>query len=196
MYREEMRMAIVLHAQRDRSRITILDSTQGKNIFLCSDYLSAGSYIMYRISSIQGVARLILHDVFAIPLKLAAFALPFLHHVLELCDFGIPLGSHIPEVYDFLVWLCTEVKMPETHFRQELFVAKILMILGLHATRLSLCHLCTLRIHRVSVDTFDALDLDLQCTERLQLWIVSCLEEHVSTPLLRTGIRRKNYRTI
>jgi hypothetical protein len=196
MYEESIRTAIVLRVQAKKLRVTVLDGTEGKNVFLCSDYVSAGSYIAYRVYPTGGIMRLVVHELFAVPLTLASYALPFLHHVLEICDFGIPVGLHIQEVYDFLVWLCTEITIPMRPLEQDLFLAKILMTLGLHATRLSLCSLCMLRIHGVSIDTFNTLALDLKCKEQLQSWILSCLEEHISVTMLKTFMSLKDYRTI
>jgi hypothetical protein len=187
-----IKTGIILRLDQEKQRITVLDSLDGKNIFLCSAYVPICSYIMYTVLNRPGISRLIVHELCGVPLKLAAHDLSFLHQVIALCNSGMPLGLAIQEVYDLLVWLCLEVNIPKKQAQKDLFLTKLLMILGMQTTRLSLCERCVYTIHQMSVDTFDTLALDLDCLTRLQAWIQQCMDEHVLVTGLSMAI--KNHR--
>lgn len=189
---DTIKTGIILYLNQAKQRITILDSTEGKNIFFYSGYVPMCSYIIYYIINRPGISHVVVRELCGVPLKLAAHDISFLYQVIRLCDTGIPLGLTIPEVYNLLVWLCMEVNIPKSTIQKNLFLTKLIMLLGMHTTRSSLCENCVYGIHSSSVDTFDTLVLDLECLTQLQAWIEHCIDEHVPVTSLSIGI--KNHR--
>jgi hypothetical protein len=169
---------IILRIKPENQRITLLDSVDGKRMLLFSSYAPVGALITYSVLIKLSIPRLILHELCAVPLKVAARSLHFLHYALALCDVGIPLGSCVHEAYNILAWLCQENAIL-SGVQKDFFLAKLIMVLGLHTTQSYLCERCARVIRAMSVDTLSMVALELDCCTHLPRWIQQCLEEYV-----------------
>jgi hypothetical protein len=169
---------VILRIKPESQRITLLDSVEGKRMLLFSSYAPVGALITYSAFTRLGIPRLVLHELCAVPLRIAAHSLCFLHYALALCDVGIPLGSCVQEAYNILAWLCQENAILSS-VQKDFFLAKLIMVLGLHTTQSYLCERCARVIRAMSVDTLSIVALELDCCAHLPRWIQQCLEEYV-----------------
>lgn len=185
---DTLRTGIVLRCIPARSRIVLFERTIGKYIGTCCSAISSGSCIVYQHSSrrFNSIVCIKILDVISVPINFARLHLIFLHKVIEICEASLPLESCDSDVFNLLMWVCMYKKPTISVYLQNLILAKLFMMLGLHSTRSALCVTCTALVHRASVDTLGTLSLDSKCNDVLENWLYNCLTEHLSAECLKT----------
>lgn len=181
-------VGIVLRYIPQASRVVILDRFLGKHKAICFSALSAGSCISYDRLGYGHSMRIYVHEVLYMPLHLARSHLPFLHQMLEVCDASLPFESVDEEIFILLFWVCAFLKETIEEYQQDLILAKLFVLLGLHTTHCIVCDTCIALIHAASVDTMSDLALDSKCAAKLKKWLYYCLSEQLSEQCLKTGI--------
>ncbi len=172
--------AVVLRADHDQFRITLLSEHMGKVRALFFGTLSAGMVVRVQINTKTQMPMVSLLEIIAAPLMIARSDIWWLHTIFALIEASVPLGSGLGAVYEQLLWLCKTDTVLDKQL-QIRYCAKIITTLGLQRAIDQLCTLCMHSLHVTSVDNLCAVSLDSECASRLATWVAGSIEEHVGS---------------
>lgn len=170
--------AVVLRADHDRYRITLLNEQLGKVRGVFFGTVSAGMIVRVQVNMKMQMPMVSLLEIVAAPFMLARADIWWLHTILALVDASVPLGSGVGHLYEQLVWLCKTDTVLDKQL-QIRYCAKMITTLGLQRAVDQLCTLCMHLLHVTSVDNLRAVSLDSECASRLTTWVAGSIEEHV-----------------
>lgn len=181
-------MGIVLRYTPATCRIVLVDRLLGKQAGVCFSVVAAGSCIIYERTGATQNPCIHVREIIHVPLVLARSHLILLHTILEVCDVGLPLSNIDAAVFSLLLWVCSVLESDINEYQQDVIVAKLFILLGLHSPSSMVCDTCIMSIHTASVDTLCSLSLDSKCAAKLKDWLYYSLSEQLPEQCLRTGI--------
>ena len=183
--------AVVLKADHEQFRVTLLDQEIGKVRAIFFGTVSPGMVVRLHINTKTQMPYATLLEIIASPMALARLDIWWLHTMLALINTSVPLGSGIGPLYEQLVWLCQK-DMPLDKELQMRYCAKIITTLGLQRVVDQLCTLCMHSLQVTSVDKLKSIALDSECSLRLAEWVTGSIEEHVGS-FFAPYVRTKDY---
>lgn len=174
---------IILRADQQKQKVTILDSKQGKNVLLYTGYIPICSHIIYSVINKGGISRLIMQELWYVPLSVSVEGLTFLHQVAMLCDYAIPIGLSVPDVYDVVQWLCATVPLSSNTIpNKHIILMKLCTLFGVYTIQESVCACCLHLLHTIPIELLHSITFHVRCLEELELWIRDYLQESLAIP--------------
>lgn len=174
--------AVVLRADHEQYRVTVLDAQLGKVRAVFFGVVSPGMVVRVQINTKTHIPAVSLLEIIEAPFALARSDIWWLHTILALVDASVPLSSGIGLLYEQLLWLC-RADTPLDKQLQMRYCAKMITTLGLQRVMDQLCTRCMHSLQVTSVDNLQALSLDSECSSRLATWVIGSIEEHVGSSL-------------
>lgn len=179
---EESR-AIILKADPEQFRVTVLDEQRGKVRAIFFGTLSAGTLLRATLTPHSSIPTLRCLEMVAMPCVLARTHIGWLHLILALVDACVPAGGGIGTLFDQIAWLCSAPLTLDKSL-QILYCAKMVVSLGLHANNDGICEHCIYILHATRVDTLHQMALHDACASQLVEWISSSIKHHVGSGMV------------
>lgn len=169
-----------------RYAISVFDRHEGKKIAVPStENICLGSLIEYQVTEKRHAWHLHAIQTLALPRATDTQELLFVHHVLEICSHFLPINAAAQDIFDLLINLyqpCPLLAHDEGRF---VFVAKLLMALGIYPHVKALNPLCA-HILRTPIDNLSAEPIHLDSKQELCAWIFASLAGHPCITQLKT----------
>lgn len=162
-----------------KNKVSVLDYNLGRiDCFVFSDAISVGSLASYTLQPSGNGYFLNAINVQYMPFSLAYSDLLFLHHILEVCHYSLPIGACVEGIFDLFVFLYTNHMSLNTAFKKQLFLFKLLSILGLAVEDGALCSVCFHVLHAMPIDRLNEEFIQLDCEKKLARWLRNCIGHH------------------
>lgn len=180
--------AVVLRADHEQFRVTLLDRELGKIRALFFGLVSPGMVVRVQLNTKTHLPHASLLEIMASPMALARSDIWWFHALLALIDTVVPLGSGIGPLYEQLLWLCYR-DIPLDNQLQMRYGAKMITILGLQPAANQLCTVCTHALQRAPVGDLQYVELDAECAAQLGAWVIRQVEEHIGPSFFTLRVR-------
>lgn len=195
-----MNRAIVLRSYLDRSqRLILFDECKGKVVA----YVRAidkpvraphGALVHYSCSSWRDMLMLEEVELYAIPGGEQAVAhqpsisLKFIHQVLEIAEAFMPVNVPMPELFSKISMLYTDkaLSIRSTLFRQQLFLCRMLAVLGIYPEEHIYVRNHVVRCLILSPFEFMVEHEDASIHDALEQWLKQCLVTHPTVSVWKT----------
>lgn len=169
-----------------RYAICLFDRHEGKKIAIPStEDICLGALLEYQIHPTRTSWRIRHITPLALPTAHDTQELLFIHHALELCYQILPLDYRAPDIFSLMMLLYDKPAWLTNRKGHLIFVAKLLMMLGVYPHEDTLSPLI-MQILRTPIDNLATGAIHLESENELSAWVYASIAGHPCVKYLKT----------